>query len=125
MRITDTNRLALAAALTLAISGSWAVAPAGANGPVTASDPVAETAVPAAPGADGMMLAQACAGCHGQSGEGQGAIVDIAGYDRAAFIQTWAEFRANARPATIMGRIARGYTEAEVEALADYFSSLD
>lgn len=71
------------------------------------------------------MLAQACAGCHGQAGAGQGAVPDLRGYDRDAFLRVWAEFRTDERPATIMNRIARGYTEAEVAELADYFASLE
>jgi cytochrome subunit of sulfide dehydrogenase len=69
-------------------------------------------------------VAQGCAGCHGQAGSGEGAIPPIAGYDRDAFVAVWAEFRANERPATIMNRIARGYSDEEVAALADYFASL-
>jgi sulfide dehydrogenase cytochrome subunit len=69
-------------------------------------------------------IAQGCAGCHGQKGEGMGPVVAIAGYDREAFLDVWAAFRANERPATIMNRIARGYTEAEVAELADYFAAL-
>ncbi|MGY6695364.1 MAG: c-type cytochrome [Roseinatronobacter sp.] len=69
-------------------------------------------------------IAQACAGCHGQSGAGMGAIPDIAGYDRDAFVQVWEEFRAGERFATIMTRIAPGYTDEEVATLADYFASL-
>lgn len=76
-------------------------------------------------GVNGPLLAQACASCHGPSSGGQGPVPDLRGYDRDAFLRTWAEFRANERPATIMNRIARGYTEAEVEALADYFESLE
>lgn len=70
------------------------------------------------------LLAQSCAGCHGQAGEGAGTIPAIAGIDRDTFLQTWAEFREGERFATIMTRIARGYTEDEVAELADYFSSL-
>jgi sulfide dehydrogenase cytochrome subunit len=70
------------------------------------------------------LLAQACAGCHGQSGEGEGAIARIAGYDREAFVKIWQEFRENSRPATIMNRIAPGYTDEEVQILADYFASI-
>jgi cytochrome subunit of sulfide dehydrogenase len=85
---------------------------------ITVSSPaLAET--PATPN-----VAQGCAGCHGQEGAGVGAVPAIAGYDREAFIAHWAEFQANERPATIMNRIARGYSDAEVAALADYFSSL-
>lgn len=70
------------------------------------------------------MIAEGCAGCHGQAGSGVGQVPRIAGYNRAEFIHVWQEFRDNERPATIMGRIARGYTDDEVAALADYFSSL-
>lgn len=71
------------------------------------------------------LIAQSCAGCHGQSGAGMGAIPGIAGIDHETFVRIWAEFRANERPATIMGRIARGFTDAEVEELAAYFASLE
>lgn len=70
------------------------------------------------------LIALSCASCHGPSGAGQGSVPPIAGHDRAGFLATWAAFRANERPATIMGRIARGYTEAEVAQLADYFANL-
>ncbi|MCC6001624.1 MAG: c-type cytochrome [Pararhodobacter sp.] len=80
---------------------------------------------PAIADANGMMLAQSCAGCHGQDGAGQGAVPDIRGYDREAFMRIWEGFRTDERPATIMNRIAPGFTEAEVAALADYFSSLE
>ncbi len=86
---------------------------------------LAMAAWPAVAQPDGPMLAEACAGCHGQAGAGQGAISDLRGYDRDAFLLVWAEFAADERPATIMNRIARGYTEADVEALADFFSSLE
>jgi sulfide dehydrogenase cytochrome subunit len=69
-------------------------------------------------------IALSCAGCHGANGTGQGSIPAIAGYDRPTFLQTWAAFRANERPATIMNRIARGYTDAEVAQLAEYFATL-
>lgn len=71
------------------------------------------------------LLAQSCAGCHGQAGEGAGSIATIAGYDRDAFITVWEEFRNNERPATIMNRIAPGYSAEDVAVLADYFASIE
>lgn len=71
------------------------------------------------------LIAQACSGCHGQFGKGQSGTPELAGYKRDSFVLVWDEFRNNQRPAaTIMPRIARGYSEAEVATLADYFSSL-
>ncbi len=89
--------------------------------------PLPDSRSPNGPGpgpAQAPAIALACASCHGPNGAGQGSIPPIAGHDRAAFVQSWAAFRANERPATIMNRIARGYTDAEVAELADYFSSL-
>jgi cytochrome subunit of sulfide dehydrogenase len=70
------------------------------------------------------LIAQSCAGCHGQNGAGQGSSPPIAGTAKQDFVQIWSAFRANERPATIMNRIARGYTDEEVSSLADYFASL-
>lgn len=70
------------------------------------------------------LIALSCAGCHGPAGAGEGSVPRIAGYDREAFVQSWAAFRANERPASIMNRIARGFTDAEVAELAAYFAAL-
>ena len=70
------------------------------------------------------LIAQACAGCHGQAGAGIGSVPKIAGYNRDLFIAQWAAFRAKQRPAAIMDRVATGYTDAEVAVLADYFAKL-
>ena len=70
------------------------------------------------------LIAEGCVGCHGQQGAGRGPIPKIAGYPRDAFITQWNAFRKNERPATIMNRVAPGYTDAEVAQLADYFSQL-
>jgi sulfide dehydrogenase cytochrome subunit len=80
--------------------------------------------------APGLALAQAplaaegCYGCHGPAGAGMGAVPGIAGRDAAELTALMAAFRANERPATIMGRIARGYTEAEIAAIAGHFAQL-
>ena len=70
------------------------------------------------------LIAQGCVGCHGQAGAGSGSVPRIAGYNRDLFIAQWAAFRTKQRPATIMDRVATGYKDAEVAALADYFSKL-
>jgi cytochrome c553 len=70
------------------------------------------------------LIALACAGCHGQAGAGSGSVPRIAGYPREQFLAQWAAFRSKQRPATIMDRVAKGYTDAEVAELADYFSKL-
>lgn len=68
------------------------------------------------------LIAQSCAGCHGQQGAGEGRVPRISGYDRNDFLLVWERFRSGEEAGTIMGRIARGYDEAEIAALADYFA---
>jgi sulfide dehydrogenase cytochrome subunit len=77
------------------------------------------TAVAQAP-----LAAEGCLGCHGPDGKGGPGAAAIAGRDRAELVAIMLAFRANERPGTIMGRIARGYTEAEIAAVADHFSRI-
>ncbi|WP_424812307.1 c-type cytochrome [Roseococcus sp. YIM B11640] len=68
------------------------------------------------------LAAQGCLGCHGPNGTGATGVPALAGRDAAELTALMAAFRANERPATIMGRIARGYTPAELAAVAEHFS---
>jgi sulfide dehydrogenase cytochrome subunit len=68
-------------------------------------------------------LADACTSCHGIAGRSQGYIPSLNKLSRAQFIQALQQYREQKRIATIMNRIARGYTPAEIEQLADYFTS--
>lgn len=77
-------------------------------------------AAPAA--AQAPLAAEGCIACHGPSGSGQGSIAALAGRDANDLAAAMRAFRANERPGTIMGRIARGYTDAEIAAIAAYFA---
>lgn len=77
----------------------------------------AETAPPA-------QLAEACSSCHGLDGRSTGAIPALAGQSRDDLIGKLTAFR-NGENQTVMNRLARGYSDAEIAALADYFSSLE
>lgn len=69
------------------------------------------------------MLANTCAGCHGTHGVSQGpAAPTIAGISNEYFIEAMKAYRENTRPSTIMTRIAKGYTDEEIQAMAGYFS---
>ncbi len=68
------------------------------------------------------LAAEACLGCHGPDGRGTAGIPALAGRDRAELVAILVAFRGNERPGTIMGRIARGYTDAEIAAVADHFA---
>lgn len=76
-------------------------------------------------GASAGMLADTCAGCHGTDGASAGpASPTIAGISNDYFIEIMQGFASDEVPSTIMGRIARGYTEAETAVMAKYFSDL-
>lgn len=69
------------------------------------------------------MLANACAGCHGTFGSSVGpASPTIAGISHDYFIESMEAYKKGERPATIMDRIAKGYTDEEIKLMAGYFS---
>ncbi|HYF07698.1 MAG TPA: hypothetical protein VD970_08755 [Acetobacteraceae bacterium] len=72
---------------------------------------------------DAALLSGGCQGCHGVTGQAGHGVPTIARqHSRAEFVQIMQAFQANQRPATVMGRIARGYTEAEIAALAAHYA---
>lgn len=71
-----------------------------------------------------VMLSNSCAGCHGTDGKSPGAIPVINGKTSQFISQALHEFRDGKRFATVMGRHASGYTDEEIQLIADYFSSL-
>ena len=72
------------------------------------------------------LLAASCANCHGTEGRLAGVIPAIA--QRPAGVleaQLLAFKRGEEARATVMDRIARGYSDEELRALARYFANLD
>jgi sulfide dehydrogenase cytochrome subunit len=74
--------------------------------------------------ATGKMLVDTCAGCHGTNGNSVGpAAPTIAGMDPLVFVDMMIAFAEEDTYSTIMGRIARGYTEEEYELMGEYLHS--
>ena len=74
-------------------------------------------------GASDSMLANTCAGCHGTNGASVGpASPTISGISEDYFIETMQGFASGEIPGTIMGRIAKGYTEGEIEQMAKFYA---
>ncbi len=69
-------------------------------------------------------LAFPCMACHGPGGESRGDIPSLTGISYEKFKKGLLEFKQDRRPATIMNRIAKGYSDQEIEVLARYFSAL-
>lgn len=68
------------------------------------------------------MLANSCAACHGTHGKSPGAIPAINGKSAKFLVQSLKDFRSGARPSTVMGRHASGYSDKEIQLIADFFS---
>lgn len=67
-------------------------------------------------------LAANCTSCHGPGGVSSGGIPTIAARPKQTLLDSLQGFKAGTLPATVMHQHAKGYTDAELELLADYFS---
>jgi cytochrome c553 len=67
-------------------------------------------AAPAPPGAS------SCSGCHGLD-------APIAGRDAKDMSEALIAYRSGALPSTVMGRIAKGFTEPELDAIAAWWAA--
>lgn len=74
---------------------------------------------------DGRLLAMSCMNCHGPNGKSPGEIPSIAGKTAEAIKNALLDFRADKRTGTtVMGRLAKGYSDAEIDALSTYIATL-
>jgi sulfide dehydrogenase cytochrome subunit len=76
--------------------------------------------------ADVVVLAGPCANCHGPDGRSPGPIVSIAGRPEAVLLEQLKAFKSDKPPpgTTVMNRLARGYTDEQLAALATHFSKI-
>jgi cytochrome subunit of sulfide dehydrogenase len=69
-------------------------------------------------------LASACAICHGTNGKAVTKdVVRLAGLPREHIAAQMRAFRDGTRPATVMHQIAKGYTDAQIDAMAAWFAA--
>jgi sulfide dehydrogenase cytochrome subunit len=91
--------------------------------PAHAAEP--SGAAMAAPGPTGAAMAATCAGCHGTDGKLTTIeMVPLAGMAEAEFVRAMQDFRSGKRQSTLMGHVAKGFTDSEVRAMARYFASV-
>ena len=74
--------------------------------------------------ASGEAIGVTCFGCHGYDGDSKGTAPKLKGLPADYIAQSMTNFKNGDRPATIMNRIAKGYTDGEIKAMADYLASL-
>ncbi len=105
----------------------WIVLGAGAAAlaACTTTKPPAEKPAPPAPisAAAAANMGSNCFTCHGPEGKSPGSIPSLNGKTAEALVKTLQDFKSGARPSTVMARHAKGYSDAEIEAIAKYISS--
>jgi len=108
-----TSRLLLRGpAGALALAGALA-AGAGAAGPAAAAD----APLLAPPGAS------SCTGCHASRPLPDSSIPRIAGRKAGEIVDFMNNYRSGAWPSSVMGRIAKGFDEQQIAAIAAWFAA--
>jgi cytochrome c553 len=68
--------------------------------------------------------AAACSGCHLPPGAGVAtSIPPVHGRDAGEIAAAMGDYRAGRRPATVMDRLARGFSDEEIQAIALWLSA--
>jgi cytochrome c553 len=68
--------------------------------------------------------AAACSGCHpAHTGVVETPVPRLAGRNAADIVAAMQAFRSGQKPATVMDRIAKGFTVEEIQAIADWFAA--
>jgi cytochrome c553 len=67
--------------------------------------------------------AVSCSGCHATSTRVTTPVPRLHGLDRTLIVKAMQDFRAGQRVGTVMDRIAKGFTDDEIQALAAWFAS--
>ena len=75
---------------------------------------------------DASILAGSCFNCHGTEGRSNGAIPSIAGRPQLGLKNQLMSYKSDQPPpgTTVMTRIAKGYSDQEIDPLALYFSQI-
>lgn len=116
------NRQAIAVVLGVSVlaAGSLSLGHVSAN---TLNS--ADTSIAASQQATAEMMANTCAGCHGTQGIiSNSAFMPLAGMPENTFIKTMLDFRNDERPSTLMGHVAKGFTEEEIRLMATFFADI-
>jgi sulfide dehydrogenase cytochrome subunit len=73
--------------------------------------------------ADGPPGASSCSGCHPANVAVQTPVPRLVGRPAAEIVTVMEAFRAGQRPATVMDRIAKGFSEPEIAAIAAWYAA--
>jgi len=68
--------------------------------------------------------ASSCSGCHALRPEVVTAVPGLTGRSAAELASQMQAFKSGQRPSTVMGRIAKGFSEAEAQAIAEWYAAV-
>ena len=122
-RLPRMAALLLGAAVLASASLAQTTVPASGMAP-----PARVEAAPLPPAAQALYvrsLAATCANCHGTNGKAPegAAVLSLAGLPANYIVAQMEAFKSGARPATIMHQLSKGYSDAQVQAMATYFAA--
>jgi cytochrome c553 len=67
--------------------------------------------------------AASCSGCHAANSNVDTPVPRLAGQDPAAMVAAMQAYRSGQRPATVMDRIAKGFSDDEIKAIAAWYAA--
>ena len=70
------------------------------------------------------IYASTCYICHGPSGKSDQSSPGLAGQDKAYLVQAMKEQKAGKRETTVMKKYMLGFTDAEIEQMAEFFAGI-
>jgi cytochrome subunit of sulfide dehydrogenase len=73
--------------------------------------------------ADAPPGASSCSGCHPDRANVDTPVPRLIGQNPAAIVAAMQAFRSGARPATVMDRIAKGFNDDEIKAIATWYAA--
>jgi cytochrome c553 len=69
-------------------------------------------------------MASSCFSCHGTFGIAQPGMESLAGKTKDDLVQKMMDFKSGKKPASLMHQLSKGYSDQQIEQLADYFAAL-
>ncbi len=124
MRLKTFAVSALAAAVLVGCAAQQPAEKATAKAAPAAKAAAKKAPVKTLSGASGAMLASTCEGCHGTAGNSDGpATPSIAGMSEDYLVEAMEEFRDGDTQSTIMGRVAKGYSDEEIAMMSAHFAN--
>ena len=67
--------------------------------------------------------AAGCANCHGTNGRAEPGMVALSGANKDELVKKMQDYKAGRVSATVMHQLAKGYSDAQIVAIASYFAA--